>query len=59
VNIFPYNLMVFAFLRQYYLYEHHNTANDFLRATFTSVCNRRFSSSPETLQKIPHYFLDN
>ena len=43
--------MVFAFLRKYCLYEHHNTTNNFLRATFSSVCKKTFSSSPELLKK--------
>jgi len=42
VNIFPYNLIVFAFLQQYYLYEHHSTTNNILRVTFTSACNKHF-----------------
>jgi len=52
VNIIPCNLMVFVFLQLYCLYEHHNTTNNFLRAEFSSVCNKYFLSHLRLFKKI-------
>jgi len=58
-NVFPYNLMVFAFLRSNCLYEHHDITNNFPACYIHFSLRQSFSSSPETLQKISYYLLDH